>query len=766
MARVSSCLTENTVVDALQGGLAARAQLEAHLDQCDRCRRLVEMLTTGMGGDTAAAGSTEGSVPDEARLPSRLPEPGTCVGRYRIQRLIGAGGMGVVYSARDPELDRDVAIKLIRPELGAASGTVEQRLVRESRAMAQLAHPNVLAVHDVGRFEGQVFIAMELAAGGTLSEWLAAERRGWREIVERFCLAGRGLRAAHETGLVHRDFKPENVLLTADGGVRVADFGLVWSGEMREDAAPIDTSGAEPIGFMTRTGARLGTPLYMAPEQHEGGKVGPAADQFAFAVALHDALYRVHPFAASTYPELVRAIKSGRVRDVPGSSEVPSGLRDVVLRALRVEPEDRWPSMGAMLDALERQVAAGARVVEPSDPQAREQSAGLRGRLDQARALGQAGKYAEALPLVRAIVAEAAALGHGPILAEAMYRQGTIEVDSGDARAGERSLSEAAVAAARAHDDGLAALIWSDMLVVVGHREGRSSEAQLLRPAAEAALARAGDDPLVQARFLNSLGIVMWDHGRLADARESFERAAVLYRDALGPGDPEVAKVHNNLGCMLTTLGVYDEAREHHELARTIWERTLGPQHPHSAFCLNNMGELACEEGRHDEAAALHLRALAIREAALRPDHPHVALSLHNLGLVRHRQGRHGEARELHERALAMRLAILGGDHPDTAGSLSGLGAALVALGNVDEGCEHHERALAIAVKALGPDHVRIAGFASDLGQALGAQGHFEQAAAQHERALAIAERALGPAHPQVARIRDLLDRSRGKAPS
>jgi eukaryotic-like serine/threonine-protein kinase len=763
------CLNENTVVDALEGGLNAgdRAVFEAHLAECERCRKLVEMLTatsvaaTEMDDGAPATGSGVGELPPPVPADdraARLPEPGCSVGRYQIERLIGAGGMGVVYAAHDPELDRDVAIKLIRPELGAGSEKMERRLVRESRAMAQLAHPNVLAVHDVGRYEGQVFIAMELARGGTLTDWLAGAPRDWRDVVARFGLAGRGLHAAHETGLVHRDFKPDNVLLTADGGVRVADFGLVGSGADElaavAPAAHADDSQA-PAANLTRTGARLGTPLYMAPEQHDGQRVGPAADQFSFAVALYSALYGEHPFLAGpgdTYADLVSAIKSGSVRPTSAGSAVPPGVRDIVVRALRVDPHERWPSMGALVDALDRQVASRAPVAEPGDPEVRARVAALQGRLDHARVLAETGKYGEALPLAREVSEEAARLGVAPLLAEAMYRQGSIETDSGDHRAGERTLTEAAVAAARARDDVLASRIWSDLLVVVGHREGRSAEAQLLRPMAEAALARCGDDPPVQARFLNNLGIVMSDHGRYAEARDSFARAAALYERTFGPEDFQLGNTHNNLGCTLMRLGAYDDARTHHERARAIWQRTLHDDHPQVAFSLNNLGELALEQGNCDEAAALHERALAIRERTLRPDHPFIALSLHNLGCCRLRQGRAEEARQLCERALELRLSALGGDHPDVAESLNGLGAALVALGRADEARPHHERALAITEKALGPEHVRVAACASRLGEMFSALGLHDLAHAQHERALAIVERTFGPAHPHVAR--------------
>jgi len=198
--------------------------------------------------------------------------PGGRIGRFVILEVLGQGGMGIVLAAYDPDLDRRVALKLLHPGLDDPSGA---RLVREARAMARLAHPNVLSVHEIGSVDGKAFIAMEFASGGTLRRWLATSRP-WREVLDRFLAAGRGLAAAHDAGLVHRDFKPENVLLTNQDEVRVADFGLV-------------SASSEPRGGV------VGTPAYMAPEVRAGRSVGAAADQYAFCVSLWEGLFGARP---------------------------------------------------------------------------------------------------------------------------------------------------------------------------------------------------------------------------------------------------------------------------------------------------------------------------------------------------------------------------------------------------------------------------------------------------------------------------------------
>ncbi|MBK9262119.1 MAG: protein kinase [Polyangiaceae bacterium] len=270
------------------------------------------------------------------------------IGRFALLQRIGAGAMGVVYEAFDAQLDRRVAIKLVRNENKVEAHT--NRLLREARAMAKLAHPNVVTVYDVGQWEGGLFVAMELVRGGTLQGWLAAQTRGVRETLDMFLAAGRGLVAAHGAGLIHRDFKPANVLVGEDDRPRVADFGLVrLAGEVLLGAEP---SSAFVDGFSTATGAVLGTPAYMAPEQLQGARVGAGADQFSFCVALYEALCGVLPFGGGTCEDRLRAIQAGELTPpAPGRRPVRRVL-DVLRRGLSAEPHARFPSMQTLLDAL------------------------------------------------------------------------------------------------------------------------------------------------------------------------------------------------------------------------------------------------------------------------------------------------------------------------------------------------------------------------------------------------------------------------------
>jgi WD40 repeat protein/predicted Ser/Thr protein kinase len=316
------------------------------------------------------------------------------IGRFRVLERVGAGGMGVVYAVYDDQLDRKLAVKLL---LGSASKDPEghARLLREAQTLARLSHPNVVQVHDVGEWQGRVFLAMEFVRGQTLRRWLAAEKPTVRAIAQVFLRAGAGLAAAHREGIVHRDFKPDNVIVGSDGEVKVVDFGVArtdneTAGQRIASDRSVLASRLERA--LTQTGQVLGTPAYMAPEQLMADASDARADQFSFAVTLFEALYGHRPFEGQDLVALARALGSGRV-EIPRSPRVPRRVRDALLRALRPHPEDRFSSMQGLLAALEPpvrryalSVLAGvvgvglgsiglARVYEGREAQTREQAA-------------------------------------------------------------------------------------------------------------------------------------------------------------------------------------------------------------------------------------------------------------------------------------------------------------------------------------------------------------------------------------------------------
>ena len=388
------CLDANAVQDLMSGALdaAARATAIAHLDGCPDCRDLISLLARDAtrdaaadilrvtdervpetvaavlretqvslaaqrrSGDPALIATAAASVRLAARKPVTPSMTGRMLGRFTLADRLGAGAMGVVYRADDVGLGRQVALKLLhRPD-----DALTDRLIREARSMAQVSHPNVVAVYDVGVTDGTTYIAMELVHGASLRRW-QQQPHSVAEIVEVYVAAGRGLAAAHAAGIVHRDFKPDNCLVGTDGRIRVTDFGLAAVRPTGPGPAPSPvlpspspSPGSGDDAELTASGSLLGTPAYMAPEQFSGGNVDPRTDQFNFCVALYEALYGYRPFLGKSFEELGDNVCAGHVRPPPPRSGASSALHAIVLRGLRVRPGDRFPTMDHLLAELVR----------------------------------------------------------------------------------------------------------------------------------------------------------------------------------------------------------------------------------------------------------------------------------------------------------------------------------------------------------------------------------------------------------------------------
>ena len=355
-------LDDNAAAEFVSGSLAQAAvtRVEHHLAGCRDCRQLVAALAMDAANDSNAA-----TVPHEKLSPSQVTQRptrtltvGDRVGRYLVLSALGAGGMGVVFSAYDPQLDRKVALKLLRAGITYNTKDARTRLRREAQAIAQLSHPNVVAVYDVGATEeGDLYIAMEFVEGDTLTTWLRQYPRSWREIVDVFLQAARGLMAAHSVGLLHRDFKPDNVLVGHDGRVRVTDFGLARSVITPEEGARPRPELAALNVELTATGTVLGTPRYMAPEQLTGLDIDARADQFSFCVALYEALYGTHPLPGATS---VSMLENNEVALPPPESKVPPSIAKCVMRGLQRDRAKRYPGMSTLVDDLQPPVPRAA----------------------------------------------------------------------------------------------------------------------------------------------------------------------------------------------------------------------------------------------------------------------------------------------------------------------------------------------------------------------------------------------------------------------
>jgi eukaryotic-like serine/threonine-protein kinase len=714
------------------------------------------------------------------------------IGRFHVLGIVGQGAMGTVLAAYDPDLDRKVALKLLRGAgSGAATAEATERLLREGRAMARLSHPHVLTVLEVGVVDGEVFMATEFAAGGTLRAWCAQETRPWREVMERFRQAGRGLAAAHQAGLVHRDFKPENVLLTRDGEVRVADFGLVGlhgraQSDLPDGAAA--TTGAEPAfaPTLTRTGAMLGTPAYMSPEQHRGEPVGPAADQFAFCVALWEALHGERPFGGSSLGELVAAVASGRPR-APRNPEVPLWLGEVLRRGLRVAPADRWPSMEALLEALARDPAAERRqrlrrIGVTGAVVGLAAVAGLalvRGGADRdALCQGMDGKLAGVWDPAQAAAVRAAFLSTGRLNADDTFERVAGRLDgytrdwvaarSETCRAthvrGEQSaaLLDLRMACLDRHLDAVAALtkVFAAATdgAVVDVAVGATSKLPALAACADveslSAVVPPPADPATRAavdRLRSSIDVVsaLEDTGQYRKALEVARRvateageigyAALRARSLFARGTLEDRNgdAASGVASLREALLYAADAHDDDMAARILSDLVFF---------------IGTRLGRPDEALALRPAAEAARRRA-GPDPDREAELRSAVALSLRRAGRYDEARVLFEEAIALRTRALGPDH-QRLGRLIGRLAGLDAdQGRYTEARRHYEQTLAILEKELGPDHPDCARTVGSIGQMLQNAGDLDGARANLERSVAMLEQSLGPDHPDVARL-------------
>jgi tetratricopeptide (TPR) repeat protein len=814
---------------------------------------------------------------------------GTSVGRYIVLEPVGSGGMGVVYAAYDPKLDRKVALKLVRTDTDAAGPGAprQQRLLQEAQALARLSHPHVVSVHDAGSYLDQVFLAMEFVDGGTLRDWLRDSPRSWRDTLQAFLQAGRGLAAAHAAGLVHRDFKPDNVLIGRDGRVRVTDFGLA----LQETASGRDST--EPTVSPPATEARgslvAGTRGYQAPETLAGRPADARADQFAFCVSLHEALYGRRPFDEDF----------GEPPPPPREVRVPAPVRRVLLRGLSLEPQARYPSMAALLQELERDagaarlrrvavaglvlavLAAGGfspyarwregracaraasleglwdgsrrdaaarafaaisqpfaadawtrvepllsayahawesqmrdnceatrvRAAQPEDhflqrstclerrrdelralgdllaqadeevaskavqavqslspvtqcgprtpasistnQEAEDASPALRAQVARAKVLRGAGRYAQGLELARD-AAERAAPGSA-LQAEAQLWLGVLQGLAGDAKAAEKSLTEALLTAERSRQRELVAAAWIQLVNIVGVQQDRFEEAERHARHAEAVLASLGEPTRLELELSLYVGQLSARAGKPDEALRHLERTLALQQQELGPEHVDLAVTLTTMASIQRGRARISEARDASQRALALREKLLGPEHPDVATSLHVLGAIVRELDDPRTAFALTERALTLRERVLGPDHPSTAASANNLAIVLTELGRLEESRPLLLRALAIRERALGPNHADVGTTLNGLGVLAILRHENEEALRFFERSLAIKEKSLGKEHPSVAFAVCNIAIALHRLGRQQEAWAWHQRALELRMKTFGERHDDVA---------------
>ena len=546
------------------------------------------------------------------------------ISRYVVLEELGAGAMGVVYKAHDPDLGRMVALKLVHAGSTAARST---RLLREAQAIARVAHPNIVAIFDVGLVEDQVFIAMEYVEGVRLRDWMAQGPRTLREILHVFEQCARGLAAAHDAGLVHRDFKPENVLLGNDGRVRVVDFGLVRWAEDEDATPPITEAGILALDqSITPAGAAVGTPRYMSPEQIRAKPVGAAADQFSYFVCLYETVCGQRPFLGDNMALLMRAVTAGEIRPFPATCVAPRWLRAAIERGLSIEAGDRWPSMHSVVAELGRDREAERRAAldgsgstepmiaafpPPDDLFVARRVEDMRSQLERAWQLKSRGNLGGALKIVVELGPQVDAIGYRPLRAATLYLRGNLQYRTGDAANARATLLESAREAARAGDDWQVANVWTFLVLVVGLGLGRSEEAEGLVAAAEVALERVGENASLRSRLLNNWGTCELARGRYLDAAGCFARAVELDTITHGANHGFVAMSLLHLAEAQIAARLLPDAAITIERAIAVCQPDRHAASPTRLRCLGLLGRLRLVEGRVAEAVGPLERAIA-----------------------------------------------------------------------------------------------------------------------------------------------------------
>jgi len=705
---------------------------------------------------------------------STPPARGSTIGRFFVLGPLGAGGMGIVLSAYDPELNRKVAIKLVHPGRGD--------VVVEAQAMARLRHPNVIAVHEIG----PGFVVMEHVDGGTLRGWLDERERTWREILDMFVAAGDGLAAAHREGIVHRDFKPANVLVDEDGRARVADFGLV---------------AAQP---------RAGTLVYMAPEQRRGDPSDARADQFAFCVSLWEALEGERPAAGATPPRSRRA---------------PRWIYRALARGLRVDPAERWPALADLLGALRRKRSRNLLLVAVGGAAALGTAAFLVGRQQSSAPL-----CADAAALVAPVWDQTArARVEGAFRATGRpYAEATFARVDGILRGRLASWAaghDDACAATHVRHEQSEALLDARMLCLAQARRELAALTSSLAEADAAALDRAvlaagsvGDvapcadvatlrevappprDPvaaeqvgklqleLARVTALRYLGDLK--HGRGAaqalveqadavghaptlakalDLSAWFESGAgsdqvavaALYRSteaaAVAHDDAQVANsfsfLEHVLGYGLHEFGAAEVA---YRSALAAAARAGNPARVLERVYAHHTDVQSTRRDYLPELP-LNLLVLALNAALYGGESFQVARALDDIATTAGHLGHAGDVRGLHERAQAIAERALGAEHPQVLGIINNRAMNLLAVRDLDAAASLYERALAAKERVYGPDAPSVAISLHNLGMVRLDQLRLGEARAALERAVAIRVAKLGPKHTLLATTWDLL---------
>ncbi|WAS95552.1 serine/threonine-protein kinase [Nannocystis punicea] len=707
------------------------------------------------------------------------------LGRFTVLKLLGQGGMGVVYACYDDRLDRKVAVKVLHREVVREQETSRKRLLREAQAMARLSHPNIVTVHEVGQADGLVYVAMEFVRGVSLDVWVH-EPRSWREILSAYLQAGRGLAAAHRAGLVHRDFKPQNVMISDEGQVKVLDFGLarLRDGDPGEEAPAEVPAGCESgllLRPLTRTGAVLGTPGYMSPEQHLGRRTTAESDQFSFCVSLYQSLYGGWPFSTESFQALREDAVHGRVAPPPAGSPVPSRVFKALRRGMMAEPAARFASMADLLAELERDpgvlirrvaalvataviagvsgvLATTGKVAVEQCPDARPELAGV---WDEERA-------ADVRTAVRAVAPARAA----EILAAIeprleRYAATWVQLRNDACRAhaeGRHSpqlfdLQTSCLDQRRAALDATVdafALALADATLLDNLVQTVAGLPPLATCADSEALMAAlppPDEPLRARVQKHRETLALAEvHEHTAQTRLGLQLVESVLSDARAIRyEPLLAEAYLRKGSLQVLEGAPTAALQSFDEA--LWT-AIGVGHEAvAALTSSRRGLLLAYQLRRPEQARAELRLIAALNRKVERDVEIYSQFLNNAGAVHALVGEWAPARARWEEAVALREEHGRLDTPLGVGTLFNLGAHLLKNGRYEEAAPIFHRVIALSEALSGPNHPERAMYESMLAYGLTNLGRPREALARMQE---LQER-IGSSENKVARMSALI---------
>jgi len=730
-----------------------------------------------------------GRTPSEGRAAEHAYAKGDQLGPFVIVERIGEGGMGVVYSGYDPRLDRKVALKLLRSDSRRGKdGGGRRRLLREAHALARLSHENIVVVHEAGEFNDQVYVAMEYVAGGTLRDWVRSAEPTWQEIVDRYVRAGRGLQAAHRAGLVHRDFKPENVLAGDDGKIRVTDFGLVQgTSGPGADEVPAERRARFPtsVPMEAQTDHRhvAGTPGYLAPEIYRHQPADPNSDQYAFSVALHEALCGEKPFLGNTLAEIVLSQCHDRTKPAPKECQVPGRVLEILRKGYAFEPSDRHPSMAVLLGALEEchvpnaspakrivlavaalgVAAAVVFLVWSRAGGTNNRCAGVGKGLADVWNDSRRGQVATALDGARSPLRQDAS--ERTLVALDRYARDwmTMRRDACEATHVRREQSASVLDLRMACLDRRLAEFDSARRVL-----GETSDAATARNAVFLAtsltpLAACADvagltapvplpaDAKTRRRVT---GIVELVHDGLALSRVGKYRPALAKTQAAVTAARALGWPRTLANALLVHGNLLDDAGDAKQ-ARSMFAKAL----PLAAKAKDDrlVAELhvsllgLLQRNKSDLKQALSSRPIIDAAISRAGDPPILRIKyLHFVGGIYDRAGNYSEALAFYRRGLALARSSVGANHPLTATLLNDAAVVMDVQGSARQALALYRRALEVEQLLYGRHHPRVARALNNTAVTLAALSQYKAAEASYRRALGIWRSSYGDNHTMV----------------